>query len=96
MKEAIQKAMEGGWEPVLNSKEYRYSIGNGNRIRILEDYHEFLDPLFWQALGKAFGWEIVSGSNMNHQWTQEWHNFISHLIMEKDIESFFKDLLTNI
>ena len=49
----------------------------------------FLDPLFWQALGKAMGW---GGEDWDGGWRKHWHRFIDHLAEGKDAESFFKDL----
>lgn len=50
---------------------------------------KLLSPAFWQALGKARGWEDdyhTSG------WRRKWHDLIDHLASGKDAESFFKDL----
>ena len=49
MKQAIQKAAEGGY----HEGNYR------GRIKIHPSHYNevLLDPLFWQALGKAMGWE---------------------------------------
>lgn len=43
--EALQKASEGGWPRPTNTTYNRYS-----------ETKTVLDPLFWQALGKALGW----------------------------------------
>lgn len=45
IKQAIQKAIEGGWsrEAVKGTEDWYF-----NDI--------FLDPLFWKSLGKAMGW----------------------------------------
>ena len=50
MKNAIQKAIEGGYE-----KERYYFDENGNWDYVEDLY--LLDPLFWQCLGKAMGWK---------------------------------------
>ena len=54
----------------------------------------FLDPQFWQSLGKALGWatQFDEDKGFNYQWKDYWHKFIDHLADGKDIESFFKDL----
>ena len=53
-----------------------------------------LDPLFWIALGKAEGWD---GSTWTSQyqdgWLYHWHRFIDHIAEDKDIDSFFEELL---
>lgn len=48
MESIIQKAIEGGY------KEYISTIA-GRYIKTVEE--TVLNPLFWQALGKACGWE---------------------------------------
>ncbi len=50
MKEAIQKAIEGGWETKHNFNDW------GGEIMSDFANEALLDPLFWQALGKALGW----------------------------------------
>ena len=62
---------------------------------------------FWQALGKAMGWEngadldsrwdYVKGKTTYHYfndcWEFYWHRFIDHLAEGKAAESFFKEML---
>lgn len=52
MENIIKKAIEGGW-----SDDTTWSPN--------EDVHDtrlaFLDPLFWQALGKSCGWALHKG-----------------------------------
>jgi hypothetical protein len=57
----------------------------------------FLDPLFWQALGKARGWIDAMPSTYNYnveipEWKHQWHRFIDHLAGGKDADSFFASL----
>ena len=104
MEKAIKKAKEGGWEYLC------YSYQNTPCCEIKgdgESYHKsiLLDPLFWQALGKAEGWDKQGRYAMTH-WscdgildTRPWFNimmnFMSQVIGEgKDINSFFESLLT--
>ncbi|MDP2629969.1 MAG: hypothetical protein Q8P56_01025 [Candidatus Uhrbacteria bacterium] len=48
IQEAITKAIEGGWN---KEKHWRpIDTPDSNRARM------FLDPYFWQSLGKALGW----------------------------------------
>lgn len=67
-------------------------------IRIWND-SIFLDPYFWQALGKAEGWEpnfidkTSKKIEANGEWLQMQHEFIDHLAEGKDIDSFFINLL---
>ena len=67
-----------------SAKKYSFSI-SVNEI--------FLEPLFWQSLGKAMGWR-----QDEDQWGERaecvihWHRFIDHLAEGKDAESFFEGL----
>lgn len=92
MKEAINKAIEGGWR-----KDFQWESVE-EMLWLKEKF--LLDPLFWQALGKAMGWK-PNDPNISHA-TQSgmercsiclWHRFISHLAEGKDAESFFNELL---
>lgn len=82
MKEAISKAIEGGYPWKGRG---RLKIGAGREYQIL------LDPLFWSSLGKALGWR----ETIIPMWIQKWHDFIDHLAEGKNAESFFTALLTN-
>ena len=48
IKETIEKSIEGGWKKDLTRN-------------VLSDY--FLDPDFWQSLGKTMGWTNFSCSD---------------------------------
>ncbi len=87
MKDAITKAIEGGYEP--------RGLEVIQCTTLHDEYydHYFLDPLFWQALGKAMGWEKRNSSDLFPEWHLQWRNFIDHLASGKDVESFFKELL---
>lgn len=50
MKDAIQKAIEGGW------KEGSLSSSEALEFGLRYNSTALLDPSFWQALGKALGW----------------------------------------
>ena len=61
-----------------------------------------LDPLFWQSLGKALGWENESECPLAccggicpiniPMWQSQWHRFISHLSGGGTIGSFFENI----
>lgn len=60
---------------------------------------DLLDPSFWQALGRARGWNktpttdvLVAGEAYKERWAGYWHRFIDHLADGKDAESFFAKL----
>ena len=58
-----------------------------------------IDPLFFQCLGKAMGWEgktyFQIGSRFSEHyadWKIEWHRFIDHLASGETIEKYFESL----
>lgn len=77
VKETISKAIEGGWLEVKSAPG----------CYDLELAPLFLDPSFWQSLGKALGWDEDSIALNSY-----WHSFIDHLADGKDAESFFQPL----
>lgn len=103
MKNAIEKAIEGGYEGLtqkdLDTKNYQWDF----------PANVFLDPLFWQALGKALGWEedyeytsygysIKPGDSATLEirgpgWIHNMHRFLDALIAGQTPDSFFDALL---
>jgi len=63
---------------------YREYTGNQEAV--------FLDPLFWQCLGKGIRWVTVNYYNEGPEWKIQWHRFINHLAAGKDAETFFAEL----
>ena len=72
IKEAIQKAIEGGYSLLSLAKKLGIknlgSVDVGTRYILVSSYQGntkqlcsfekiFLDPSFWKALGKSLGWE---------------------------------------
>lgn len=64
------------------------------------------DPQFWIALGKSMKWKedkpkvsittdlgVMSSRVLYEGHLAEWHRFIDHLVVGKDIDSFFRDLI---
>lgn len=103
MKEAIQKAIEGGWRPKNWDKTDIDDFGFSQET-ILSHEVILLDPLFWQALAKVEGWQEktdrILGTEIGFSpaeltWKYHWHRFIDHLAEGEDAESFFTDLLSN-
>lgn len=79
-----------------------YIRSDGMIIGLRSINDALLDPLFWQALGKAEGWEQDFGETCplcevevyeGTEWEYHWHRFINHLTQGKDIDSFFTNLL---
>lgn len=87
-------------------KAVQIALENGyNRDRYISREHALLDREFFIALGKGLGWSVerknyatyyhplstftVHGNEADFHW----HRFIDHLAEEKDIDSFFADLI---
>lgn len=51
---AVSKAIEGGWK---NSKDKTNSTLTDGKGDVYFSLSPFLDPSFWQSLGKAMGWK---------------------------------------
>lgn len=88
MEQAIKRAKTGGYDVIAKAPSYNI-------------YSEmYLDPLFWQALGKAEGWGQKhdmeyddDGITPIPDWQYNWHRYIDHLIEGRDPEEFWKELL---
>lgn len=110
IEQAIRDAIEkGGWD------DTNYAFGtkqpSDDDVWVdpwFYDSKVFLDPAFWQALGKARGWRESSIRHDyygNHgkgelelrniicaDWLYNWHRFIDHLAEGKNAELFFQSL----
>ena len=62
---------------------------NGARYNISTSIY-FLNPVFWQCLGRAFGWNVVMGADFKQEeWLFRWHLFIDHLAEGKTPTEYF-------
>lgn len=94
IKTAITKAIEGGYNT--------HGWVPGDFIGHDAECIIFLDPLFWQCLGKALGWGDESECPLAccggicpiniPMWQSQWHRFISHLSGGGTIGSFFENI----
>lgn len=87
---AIEKAISGGY---MSPNLLGVGVGYYNDV--------FLDPLFWQSLGKAEGWpqdenipEITFGIWERERWLGKWHRFIDSLADGNTPEQYFENLLS--
>lgn len=108
IQEAIEKAIEGGWKhPFTGLPAFRAPTEEWLKENWRKYAHIFLDPLFWQSLGKAMGWGWRcsycnghfdkekghnDGGKLYPEANKKWHRFIDHLAEGKDAESFFETL----
>lgn len=63
MDKAINRAIEGGWKGYIHFTAHREeTLERWLAMDLDNDFKEIvLDPLFWQALGKAEGWGTFTG-----------------------------------
>jgi hypothetical protein len=106
IREAIHKATETGYH--INgsdgmetsyegaSNEYSPWTRKDNASTFVITVEEtFLDPAFWQALGRAL--ESYQGLDKrclayDQRWIQLWHRFIDHLAQGRSHATFFENL----
>ncbi len=106
IQQAIEKAIMGGYMEVDGMPAI---MGNGVIAKFsggVRDVNNeiFLDPLFWQALGKSLGWEALGRTEMILDdfanvktvdwWRWKMHRFIDWISEGKDPGLFFNQLLT--
>lgn len=92
MKEAIIRSVQAGYKKDWMSQHDTPQL----LAEYIMDSNDFLlDPLFWQALGKAEGWSDIPSDfyHCDTHWQFQWHSFIDHLASGKDVDSFFTNLL---
>ena len=110
LNEAIKIAVENGWKifkghqvaavRFINSGDKRLAEiveeHNGGSSLTTFSYDEFfLDPLFWQSLGRGMGWvtreNIDGGPEIGiEEWKLHWHRFIDALAEGETAEEFFR------
>lgn len=112
IEQAIKEAVKGGWVPKNLESWNKRPSDTAEALHFLYPTAEalvqsgrlsewFLDPAFWQALGKARGlhhdYHMEAGERVyaghTGKWKAEWHRFIDHLAEGKSAEDFFKELL---
>lgn len=100
IEQAIEEAVGAGYKPEQLDYQRTDTEQFAEESYRISYSKCFLDPLFWQALGKARGWDgkhtiKIRGEPLS-DWRKTpiyyWHRFIDHLIAGKNAESFFKDL----
>jgi hypothetical protein len=97
LEQAITDALAQGYQPSIEEIPEAASF-SALQILVAMKSDVFLDPGFWQALGRARGWTTdedgkywkgtVAEWKANY-WKTHWHSFIDHLAAGKDIEVFF-------
>jgi hypothetical protein len=116
IQDAIDKASEGGYhikgadgvdtDYSGASREYSAWTRQDNKSSFMVAVEEtFLDPQFWQALGRALGWnhammtvhEVENGrptvvTRAGQHWRYHWHRFVDCLAEGKTPEDYFAQL----
>ena len=116
IQEALNKANEGGYhiygsdgmDTYYEGANSEYSVwtrkDNESSFIVLTE-KTFLDPQFWQALGRTLGWSEVCDlaitcvhgeeecqSCRGYYWMYQWHCFIQAIADGKTPEAFFAHL----
>ncbi|MGA2592732.1 MAG: hypothetical protein ABSH32_22700 [Bryobacteraceae bacterium] len=108
IQKVFAKAKAGGWNNRnlrFDGKNWRQWDGTEEEPLVFEDElfgKVFLDPSFWQSLGKALGWnddyhpvrskETNQLKNEIWDWRYHWHRFIDHLAGGGTAGQFFAEL----
>jgi hypothetical protein len=116
IQDALKKATEGGYYIHGADGVYTHYEGANSHFSawMREDNastfmvaveETFLDPHFWQALGKTLGWDqavitvhtVENGrptivTRAGQHWLSQWHRFIDHLAEVNPPEAFFARL----
>ncbi|MGZ3411066.1 MAG: hypothetical protein ACXWKA_12060 [Xanthobacteraceae bacterium] len=97
IEQAIADALAQGYEPPMELIPEAASF-TPLQISVAMKSDVFLDPVFWQALGRARGWTTDEDGKYwrgtlaewkANYWKTHWHNFIDQLAAGEDAESFF-------
>ncbi len=103
----IKKAIAGGYKGYENCEVYLGDDGNIYTFgEPLIEEKLFLDPKFWQALGKSLNWSNAKYTDEEkglakripvpeYTWREQQHKFLDHIQENKDPESRFKILIDN-
>lgn len=104
----IKDAIEGGWELPMNFPNWRVDLVSQTLHCWESDFEKtvndlgmvFLDPLFWQAVGKTRGWDTDKGwregDGFEINCTEadfRWHQFIDYLADGDDYETALSKLV---
>jgi hypothetical protein len=116
IQEALDQAVEGGYHiygsdgmdtdyESANSDFSAWTRKDNASSFIVPTEETFLDPHFWQALGRALGWNegcdlaILCGhgedegqKSRGYYWMYQWHRFIQALADGHTPEAFFAQL----
>jgi hypothetical protein len=108
IEEALKKATAGGYHIYGSDGMDTYYEGASNAYSawtrkdnastfVIAVEETFLDPAFWQALGKAVGWSEETEAVVRYRvtepaWQSYWHRFIDYLAEGNTAESFFEQL----
>lgn len=109
MNEAIKLAIEAGYKASFTYLDYIFGKMGNIDMNNRELFGVFLDPLFWQALGKALNWNMgdsnkATWNTMTEHYAKymivfentpiyHWHRFIDWVAEGKNMDEFFKELM---
>ena len=117
--EALEKAVEGGYHIYGSdgmdtdyegaNSEYSVWTRKDNESSFMVPTEEtFLDPQFWQALGRTLGWSEACDLSITcahgheecqrchgYYWMFQWHRFIQAIAEGNTPDAFFEDLTSS-
>lgn len=103
IQEAIQLAITKGGYSGISGQDNNWAGCHTHEFKELTLRYPgaiFNDSKFWQALGKALGWDEINGKTWESNrfgfmpvWQHHWHRFIDSLIAGKSTEDFFQELI---
>lgn len=98
MNNAIKLAIEKGGYKYGHGVDGDYETDGWSYQEIIDEARDkvILDPLFWQALGKALGWGTTTASNnfgYKNSWQYYAHQYINLILTGGDTDKFWKELL---
>lgn len=89
-KEALEKAIEGGWNLYPGMTDYPPSQKLQAAAKITFQERIALDPAFWRSLGTALGWFERVGVPY---WQIHAHDFYDLVLTGQDPAPFWQSLL---
>lgn len=107
MNKAIKLAIEKGGYKYGHGVDGDYETDGWSYQEIIDEARDkvILDPLFWQALGKALGWrekktgllfrDLPEQANTIESCLPYAHLYFDLILTGGDTEKFWKDLLNN-
>ena len=90
----IELAIQGGYEP--SRRDIDLITGHDPQYHYDTSCRLILDPLFFQAIGKACGWDEDKNKHTNRGWTYEWlykaERCLRLILTSSDLSPFWESI----